>query len=399
MEVIMGRIRTIKPEFPQSENMGRISRDARLLFILLWTVVDDEGRTRAASRMLASLLFPYDDDAPRLIEGWMAELAGVNCIRQYVIDGSHYLEIQNWLKHQKIDHPTSSKLPAFSREFAMASRKLAPDLDLDLDLGPIGAKAPLSEKASDPCAKKSKPVYSEAFEKFWKAYPTDKLMSKSEASKVWQKLTPEDQSAAVAGLPGFSAYCRANPDYRPVHACRYLSQRRFDGYAPKAPPTSVAPEGRPTSEELRRKYANVMENGRGEVPPVDESGTRARAPNTGLGGDQTRIGGIRGLGTVLCGSGMGTESVPIAGAGEVMHDADAVAGMASGELGAAGKAKVKDGVVIPQQTRKQAAADGSTALESISQMQRREADEALAEAKRRKLNGGHEPAPAAARSA
>ena len=92
-----------------------------------------------------------------------------------------------------------------------------------------------------------------------------------------------------------------------------------------------------------------------------------------------------------------------------MHDADAVAGMASGELGAAGKAKVKDGVVIPQQTRKQAAADGSTALESISQMQvseiaelaaaKREADEALAEAKRRKLNGGHEPAAAAARSA
>jgi uncharacterized protein YdaU (DUF1376 family) len=62
-----------------------------------------------------------------------------------------------------------------------------------------------------------------------------------------------------------------------------------------------------------------------------------------------------------------------------------------------------------QQTRKEAAADGSTALESISQMQaseiaelaaaKREADEALAEAKRRKLNGGHEPAPAAARSA
>jgi hypothetical protein len=30
---------------------------------------------------------------------------------------------------------------------------------------------------------------------------------------------------------------------------------------------------------------------------------------------------------------------------------------------------------------------------------KREADEALAEAKRRKLNGGHEPAAAAARSA
>jgi hypothetical protein len=59
----MARIRTIKPEFPQSESMGRISRDARLLFVQLWCICDDHGRTRAASRMLASLLFPYDDDA------------------------------------------------------------------------------------------------------------------------------------------------------------------------------------------------------------------------------------------------------------------------------------------------------------------------------------------------
>lgn len=36
----MARIRTIKPEFPQSETMGRVSRDARLLFIQLWTVAE-----------------------------------------------------------------------------------------------------------------------------------------------------------------------------------------------------------------------------------------------------------------------------------------------------------------------------------------------------------------------
>src|SRR5690242_2251136 len=102
----MGRIRTIKPEFPQSETTGRLSRDARLLFIQLWTVVDDEGRTRAASRMLASLLYPYDDDAPKLIEDWLAELERQDCIRRYDVDGDRYLEIVNWLKHQKIDRPS-----------------------------------------------------------------------------------------------------------------------------------------------------------------------------------------------------------------------------------------------------------------------------------------------------
>lgn len=120
----MARIRSIKPEFPLSETVGRLSRDARLLFVQLFTVVDDEGRTRAASRMLASLLYPYDDDARDLVDGWLAELEEQECIVRYEVEGAVYLEICNWLKHQKIDHPTKSRLPN-PRE---GSRILAPDL-------------------------------------------------------------------------------------------------------------------------------------------------------------------------------------------------------------------------------------------------------------------------------
>lgn len=109
----MGRIRTIKPEFPQSETIGRLSRDARLLFIQLWTVVDDAGRCRAAPRMLASMLFPYDDDAPALIGGWLDELEREECIRRYEVSGTKYLDCPNWLKHQKISHASDSKLPSF----------------------------------------------------------------------------------------------------------------------------------------------------------------------------------------------------------------------------------------------------------------------------------------------
>jgi hypothetical protein len=109
----MARIRTIKPEFPQSESMGRVSRDARLLFVMLWPICDDHGRTRAASRMLASLLFPYDDDAPSLIEDWLDELESEGCIRRYVVDGSAYLEVCNWLFHQKIDKPSRPQFPGF----------------------------------------------------------------------------------------------------------------------------------------------------------------------------------------------------------------------------------------------------------------------------------------------
>jgi hypothetical protein len=108
----MPRIRTIKPEFPQSESMGRISRDARLLFIQMWTLADDSGRLRGNSRMLASILFPYDEDAPKLIDGWLSELESENCILRYSGDDKgSYIQISNWLDHQKIDKPSKSKIP------------------------------------------------------------------------------------------------------------------------------------------------------------------------------------------------------------------------------------------------------------------------------------------------
>ena len=108
----MARIRTIKPELPQSESMGRVSRDARLCFILLWTLADDEGRLRGNSRMLASLLFPYDDDAKDLIQGWLNELSKEGCIVAYTHESDSYVQIHKWLKHQKIDKPSQSKIPA-----------------------------------------------------------------------------------------------------------------------------------------------------------------------------------------------------------------------------------------------------------------------------------------------
>jgi len=145
----VARIRSIKPEFPQSESMGAISRDARLLFCLLWTVCDDEGRTRGASRMLASLLFPYDDDAPRLIDGWLSELEGVQCIVRYSVAGSTYLQVCNWLIHQKIDKPSKSRLPAFVESSRILAKPREPSPP-DLDLGPrtIGPRKEDQEQQS-----------------------------------------------------------------------------------------------------------------------------------------------------------------------------------------------------------------------------------------------------------
>ena len=107
----MARIRTIKPEFAHSESMGNVSRDARLLFVLLWSQSDDEGKQRGSPRLLKGVLFPYDDVSAGEIETWLAELVRENCIERYEVDGAHYLRIAKWREHQKIDRPAASKFP------------------------------------------------------------------------------------------------------------------------------------------------------------------------------------------------------------------------------------------------------------------------------------------------
>lgn len=156
----MSRIRSIKPETSLSETLGRVSRDARLTFILLWPQCDDSGRTRAASRMLASLLYPYDDDAPGLIEGWLSELEREGSIIRYKIDANVYIQVTNWLKHQKIDRPSKSRIPEFdeaSRNVASpreaSSTDLGPrtlDLDLGKDLGKVSEVSICASQVSAP---------------------------------------------------------------------------------------------------------------------------------------------------------------------------------------------------------------------------------------------------------
>lgn len=55
-------------------------------------------------------------------------------------------------------------------------------------------------------------------------------MSKKKAADQWRKMDSESREKAAASIPGFLRYCRENPDYRPVHAERYLSQERYEGH-------------------------------------------------------------------------------------------------------------------------------------------------------------------------
>lgn len=96
---------------------------------------------------------------------------------------------------------------------------------------PILLPSTLSLKKEDICPKPVRTQYGDDFENFWEKYPKDSNMSKKKAAEVWRKLCSEDRELAAFSLTGFRAYCESHPDYRAVHAEKYLRDRRFEGHA------------------------------------------------------------------------------------------------------------------------------------------------------------------------
>lgn len=86
----------------------------------------------------------------------------------------------------------------------------------------------LSEPSSDEPKKRTKNPYTEDFEAFWRAYPDRTNNSKINAAVQWRKLTADEQAAVMRSLPRLAAYCKAVPDYRCIHAERFLRSRRFE---------------------------------------------------------------------------------------------------------------------------------------------------------------------------
>lgn len=105
----MARIRTIKPEFWTDERVVELDFWVRLLFIGLWNFADDEGRMVCSEKRIKMQIFP--GDSPN-IRGGLDELSRAGLIDVYTVEDTEYLQIPTFLKHQRVDHPSRSKIPA-----------------------------------------------------------------------------------------------------------------------------------------------------------------------------------------------------------------------------------------------------------------------------------------------
>ena len=111
------RIRSIKPEFWSSPDIAALSDSDRLLFIGLWSYVDDHGRGRDDIALIVAALYPHDmvanplDTVAKVRDG-LARLSEADLILRYTVASRTYLLVTGWSKHQRVDKPKASRIPA-----------------------------------------------------------------------------------------------------------------------------------------------------------------------------------------------------------------------------------------------------------------------------------------------
>lgn len=110
----MARKRMIDPSIWQSEDFSELSNLAKIVFIALFSLADDDGRGRANPIYLRNTIFPYNEDLRSTdIEKALSEISLNMSVIFYSCDGSKYYALTNWDKWQKIDKPTPSKIPEY----------------------------------------------------------------------------------------------------------------------------------------------------------------------------------------------------------------------------------------------------------------------------------------------
>jgi DNA replication protein DnaT len=114
--VSLARIRTIKPEFWQDEDLASLSAESNLLAIGLLNQADDEGYFKANPALLKAAIFPLRETSLST-HCMLTELSNIGYLELFEgSDGKQYGLVKNFLKHQKINRPTASKYKAL-REF------------------------------------------------------------------------------------------------------------------------------------------------------------------------------------------------------------------------------------------------------------------------------------------
>lgn len=108
----MARQRFIWPTIWDDPDLGRLSSDARLLYIGCFSLADDEGRIIGDPTYLRTAIFRYRPLTDEQIAELRDEVAGAcKSFRVYAKNATEYIALANWDEFQKPKYPKPSKLP------------------------------------------------------------------------------------------------------------------------------------------------------------------------------------------------------------------------------------------------------------------------------------------------
>lgn len=112
----MPRMRTLKPSFFSNDQLAELPPVGRLLFQGLWCMADREGRLEDRPKRIKAEVLPYDTvNVDRLLTA----LAERGFILRYESDGTRYIQVVNFKKHQNPHvNEAQSTIPAPSEHGA-----------------------------------------------------------------------------------------------------------------------------------------------------------------------------------------------------------------------------------------------------------------------------------------
>lgn len=261
------RIRSIKPEFWRSDDISALEWDERLLFVGLWSYVDDNGVGIDKLSSIAADLFASDlernppETFARVSRG-LQQLATAGRIVRYSVESRPYLEVVNWDKHQRIDRPNKPRFPRSDTGTAeirdTLARVAAKEASGTGEQGNRGTEEQVDMSTDGGRVDAPRSIYSDTFLEWWQVYPRKE--SKGDAWKAWEQLRKAKQLPAVDDLKAAakSYAARGNePQFLKLPG-GWLRDRKWEDEAAASQPQH---QRGMTPDEMRRRREEAMSHG------------------------------------------------------------------------------------------------------------------------------------------
>jgi DNA replication protein DnaT len=106
----MGRIRTIKPEFTTDEELSALPAETHLFAAGLLCYSDDAGYFNANPGLVKAAIFPLRESSVS-VPDMLQQLEKIGYLQLgKTSDGKHWGHVVKFLIHQRVNHPTPSKI-------------------------------------------------------------------------------------------------------------------------------------------------------------------------------------------------------------------------------------------------------------------------------------------------